>query len=228
MARVKLSGLLSDLSGSIAGMTFQQSSSGLTLRKKPIPLKINSQSQLIQRQNLAYLQSLWFDLSSVERAKWHYFLSWSNQSQNHNSHLLITGYQLFIKYQSSRLLAGLSPLTSFAFEPLNPPTLTFELYNPGVTFYALFSDYVSSGQYFFNLFLTPPVNVGTSYRNAGLRYMATSYHEDRFYYIIDSYVKTFGAVPLPGQQVNFRIYFFGVNSPVLGFFQTGSKIIQTL
>lgn len=228
MARVKLSGLLSDLSGSVAGMTFQQSLSGLTLRKKPIPLKINSQSQLIQRQNLSYLQSLWFNLSLVDRDKWKYFLSWSNQSQNHNTHLLISGYQLFIKYQSARILAGLPVLTSFVFEPINYGIIPFDLYISGSTFYALFEDWVSADQYFFNLFLTPPVSLGSAYRNPNLRFMKVSYHVDRQYYLINSYLNAFGSLPSLGQQVNFRMYWFGINSPVLGFYQTGSKIIQSI
>jgi hypothetical protein len=119
MARIKLSGILSEISGSVSGMTFQNSLSGLTLRKKPIPLNPKSQSQLNQRNSLTYLQNLWFELSQVDRNKWIYFISWSNQSQKHNTHLLLSGYQLFIKYQSARLIAGLPVLTSFVFEPIN-------------------------------------------------------------------------------------------------------------
>jgi hypothetical protein len=228
MARIKLSGILSEISGSVSGMTFQNSLSGLTLRKKPIPLNPKSQSQLNQRNSLTYLQNLWFELSQVDRNKWIYFISWSNQSQKHNTHLLLSGFQLFIKYQSARLIAGLPVLTSFVFEPINYPLLTFDLYNSGSTFYALFSDWVSSDQYFFNLFLTPPVNVGTSYRNVGLRFMPVSYHVDRQYYLINPYLNAFGSLPSPNQQVNFRMYWFGINSPVLGFYQTGSKIIKTI
>jgi len=55
MARIKLSGILSEISGSVSGMTFQNSLSGLTLRKKPIPLNPKSQSQLNQRNSLTYL-----------------------------------------------------------------------------------------------------------------------------------------------------------------------------
>jgi hypothetical protein len=227
MARIKTSGILSEISGSVSGMTFQQSLSGLTLRKKPIPLKINSGPQLNQRSSISYLQNLWFSLSQVDRNKWIYFLTWSKQAQNHNSNLLISGYQLFIKYQSARILAGLIPLTSFTFEPLNLPIISFEIYNSGTQFFILFSDYVTVDQYFFNIFLTHPVNVGTAYRVNGLRFMKVSHYVDRYYYIIDPYVKAFGIIPLSGQQVNFRIYWFGANSPVLGFYQTGSKIIKS-
>jgi hypothetical protein len=227
MARIKTSGILSEISGSVSGMTFQQSLSGLTLRKKPLPLKINTGAQLNQRSSISYLQNLWFSLSQIDRNKWIYFLTWSKQAQNHNSNLLISGYQLFIKYQSARILAGLTPLTSFTFEPLNLPLISFEIYNSGSQFFILFSDYVTIDQYFFNMFLTHPVNVGTAYRVNGLRFMKVSHYVDRYYYIINPYLKAFGIIPLPGQQVNFRIYWFGANSPVLGFYQTGSKIIKS-
>jgi hypothetical protein len=228
MARIKTSGLISDISGSVSGMTFQKSSSGLTLRKKPIPLNPQSPPQLIQRSAITYLQNLWISLSQPDRDKWIYFLSWSNQSQNHNSKLIISGYQLFIKYQSARMLAGLSPLLSFVFEPINKPYLPFSFYNPGVTFYILFHDYVSNSQYFFNLFLSSPVNVGTKFRNYGLKFMPVFFTEDHQYYLYDSYLKYFGEIPLPGQQVNYKIYWFGINSPVLGFYETGTSIIKTL
>ena len=85
MARVKLSGLISDISGSVSGMTFQQSAGGLTLRKKPFPINVSSVSQLNQRALIRSIQNLWFELSQSDRDKWNYFLSWSNQSQNHNT-----------------------------------------------------------------------------------------------------------------------------------------------
>jgi hypothetical protein len=228
MARIKTSGLISNISGSVAGMTFQQANSGLILRKKPIPLKIDSPSQHHQRNSISFLQSYWRDLADEDRLKWQYFLSWSNQSQNHNTHLLINGYQLFLKYQSARLLAGLDVLLNFSFVPLEVVPKTFVLFNSGSTFYMFFDDYVSSDQYFFNLFLTMPVNIGTKYRNNGLRFIPVTYHTERQYYLIDKYQSIFGSVPSAGAQLNFRIYWFGITSPVLGFYQTGSKIIQSI
>jgi hypothetical protein len=58
--------------------------------------------------------------------------------------------------------------------------------------------------------------------------MPVSYHVDRQYYLINPYLNAFGSLPSPNQQVNFRMYWFGINSPVLGFYQTGSKIIKTI
>jgi hypothetical protein len=226
MARLKTSGLISDISGSISGMTFQHSVSGLIVRKKPIPLKIDSDSQHSQRGSMSYLQSQWLAMSEIDRNKWKYFLSWSNQSQKHNQHLLISGYQLFLKYQSARLLAGLSVLTNFSFVPLAVVPKTLALYNSGSTFLVLFDDYVQSDAYFFNLFLTSPVNFGTAYRCNGLRFMPVTYKTDTQYYLIGSYEGIFGTIPPVGAQLNYRIYWFGITSPVLGFYQTGTKIIK--
>jgi hypothetical protein len=228
MARIKTSGFISDISGSVSGMTFQQSASGLILRKKPIPLKSFSDSQSVIRSRILYLQSLWFSLPEEDRNKWKYFLSWSNQSQNHNKHLLISGYQLFIKYNSARLLAGLNVLTTFSFVPLDVVPRSFDLYNTGSTFYAFFNDYVESTDYFFNLFLSLPVNVGTAYRVNGLRFMPVLYDSDQLFYLVDSYSAIFNYIPAIGSQLNFRLYWFGITSPVLGFYETGSKIIKTL
>jgi len=226
MARIKTSGLISDISGSVSGMTFQKGVSGLVLRKKPIPLKIDSASQHKQRNAITFLQSKWALLTTGERNKWKYFLSWSNQSQKHNQHLLISGYQLYLKYQSARLLAGLNVITDFSFVPLDVVPRTLEIYNSGSTFFVLFDDYVQSDAYFFNLFLTMPVNVGTAYRCNCLRFMPVTYKTDTQYYLVGSYEGIFGTIPPVGSQLNYRIYWFGITSPVLGFYQTGTKIIQ--
>lgn len=226
MARIKYSSLVAKISGSVAGITFQDSKSGPILRSKPIPIHSKSESQLNIRSQIQTIHNAWFALSSGDRAKWNYFLSWSKQTQKHNPNLLINGYQLYCKYQSARLTAGLGLLSSFDFTPLESYPNSFELYNSGATFYAFFPDYVQSVKYFFNLFLTYPVSVGSAYRNNGLRFMPVSYGDGPLYYLINSYPAAFGVLPLPSQQVNFRIYWFGTTSPTLGYYQTGSKIIK--
>lgn len=228
MARVQLGSIITDISGSIGGNSFSKDHYGLSIRRKPLPINPQSINQSVQRNRITNLQALWLALTIEDREKWNYFVYWSHQSLKNNHSKLLSGYNLFLKYQSARLMAGLSILSTFDFVPLTVIPDSFTLYNSGSTFYALMNDYVSSDQYFFNLFLSYPVNINTAYRSNGLRFMKVSYHTDRFYYLIDPYQAAFSILPVPGQQVNFRIYWFGITSPVLGFYQTGTKIIQAV
>ena len=79
----------------LSGEIIQESAAGPVLRSKPLPLKSQTEFQLNYRGKMQYLQNAWLNLSTAERDKWKYVLSWSNQSQKHNIHLLISGYQLF-------------------------------------------------------------------------------------------------------------------------------------
>jgi len=225
MARLKTSGLISDIAGSVSGMTFQQSAAGLILRKKPIPLKIDSDSQHVQRNRISFLQSQWLQMSEVDRYKWKYFLSWSNQSQKHNQHLLLSGYQLYLKYQTARLLAGYSLLTDFTFEPLYGSPSFSSISVSGSTLYLVLIASPDSNRSCMNCFLSNIVRNGTSYRNSGLRFVPSVQYTPGYYSFLDNYQKIFGFLPLAGDQICFRFYFFNIYSPVLGFYLTGSTVI---
>lgn len=78
MAQVQLSGLVSHIKGSIAGTTFQSSASGLTMRKKPIPVGRGTNQQFAQRNIVAQLAYTWENMTDAQRALWASFANFSN------------------------------------------------------------------------------------------------------------------------------------------------------
>lgn len=84
MARVTLSGLVSDIKGSINGSTFQRSASGLTLRNKPIPVGKGSSSQQLIRRTNSLLSTAWENLTDAERLTWKNFAAFTNGSGKTN------------------------------------------------------------------------------------------------------------------------------------------------
>ena len=72
MAKIKLGAFITDVRGSVGGMTFQGSSSGFILRNKP---KYNVSSQRINKSSLSYMSQLneiWRTLSQSDKKKWQY------------------------------------------------------------------------------------------------------------------------------------------------------------
>ena len=82
MARVKLGPLITDISGSIGGMTIQRNKFGITLRQKPIPVYKFTPAQITIRTYIATIQAAWQNLTDAERLQWNRFLDFSGQTIN--------------------------------------------------------------------------------------------------------------------------------------------------
>lgn len=78
MAIVSLSGLISDIRGSVSGSTFQQSGAGLTMRKKPLPIGQSTNRQYLIRARQGQLNRAWLTLSDEQRLAWTAFSNYVN------------------------------------------------------------------------------------------------------------------------------------------------------
>ncbi len=108
MAIIVTSGLVSHIRGSVAGSTFQRSASGLTMRKKPLPVGRGTNSQLNQRNIVAQLNVAWNQLNDGERLQWSSFSNYTNgigktNKQNQSAN---TGKTQFVAVNSWLLLYG--------------------------------------------------------------------------------------------------------------------------
>lgn len=113
MARIRYSGLVQDISGSIGGTTFQRNAFGSTIRSKPTPVKSLTASQQASRVYMSQCITLWNGLSVANRALWDRAVSYYIVFSKFNKTSLLTGRALFIKYNLIRLRAGLSVMTTF-------------------------------------------------------------------------------------------------------------------
>ena len=69
MARVKFGSLVTEISGSIGGSTFQRNSFGNTLRNKPNPIRSRTAAQLSIRQYMKQAHAGWTALTAAERQR---------------------------------------------------------------------------------------------------------------------------------------------------------------
>ncbi len=70
MALVTLSGLVSNIKGSVNGTTFQRSASGLTMRNKPTTVGRGTNAQFNIRNINAQLNYAWSNLTDAQRQVW--------------------------------------------------------------------------------------------------------------------------------------------------------------
>lgn len=117
---VKLSGLVSEVAGSMGGMTLQRSPDGTIGRSKPLPIRRRSTYSSDARQRLHSLLYTWRSLSPTQRADWQTFsntLSWYNRF---GDPVPGTGYRAFLR---NNLASWSSPAGSYTATPnLVPPT----------------------------------------------------------------------------------------------------------
>lgn len=97
MAKVKLSGLLSGISGSVGGATFATGSNGLYVRNRSISANRNTQAQLNQRLNMATYSGQWRGLTDSDRLSWSQSASLFPYTDVFGDKKTYTGFQLYMK-----------------------------------------------------------------------------------------------------------------------------------
>lgn len=104
MAKIKLSSLISDISGKVGGSIFQSSLSGHTVRNLNYPTNRKTDPQENIRNISIRLQKAWYDITPSQRTYWRKYAWMRKEPQINNPHLYLNGHQLFLKINHYRLL----------------------------------------------------------------------------------------------------------------------------
>lgn len=128
MARIRFSGLVVDIRGSIGSTTLQKNAYGYTIKNKANVIRPNTVFQdTIKRYWLQCIQG-WQSLTQPQQALWDFFVAQQKQFSRNNPSAQLSGYALFIKWNMSRLQsnAGIEPLpgSGIIFMPLFSPIIT--------------------------------------------------------------------------------------------------------
>ncbi len=121
MARIIYGSIITDIKGSIGGITFQKNGSGTIARLKPRKTKANTQKQRDQQPRLKEVQSAWNALTLVNKILWNDFAAANNKIGLDGQEKKLTGYQWFLTINENRLLFDDSILSV-------PPV--YEIVNP--------------------------------------------------------------------------------------------------
>lgn len=221
MARVKLSPLLTDISGSIGGMTIQRNKFGMTLRRKPLPIRSATTAQLNVRVLMVTIQKAWQNLTDAQRLQWNRFLDFSGQTINRDRSVKLSGHALYIKYQLYRLLSGYSLLTTLTYVPMPAVPLIDEITLAGGVFELEFATAVDYSDYFFIFSITTPRGENRAFSRRGLRYMKVTRADTAFFEIQDPYITAFGILPAVPHFIHYSIKWFSGLAPVFTGITTG-------
>ena len=227
MARVKLGPLITDISGSIGGMTIQRNKFGITLRQKPIPLYKFTPAQITIRTYIATIQAAWQNLTDAERLQWNRFLDFSGQTINRDRSVKLSGHSLYLKYQLYRLLTGMSLLTTLTYVPM--PTIS-DVVGLTVEVDSLqmeLSAECDHTKLFFMFFISNPRHENKAPSRHGLRYMSTAIATGTVFQIKEAYKAAFGVLPAAATWAHYSIQFFSVLAPVYSGIVHGKYIIET-
>jgi hypothetical protein len=219
MARVKFGSVISEVSGSIAGVTFQKYYGGSSIRKKPLPSKSASQSQVIARNFVAQVQQSWASLTDAQRQSWSSFLSYAPAFQSNNKKVVLKGYSLFLKYNLLRLHAGFTILTAISYAPLDLiiPEWSLTLDEGTSEFYFYFDSGVDPASYGL-LIKASPSRLNPSLSSLSrMRVMAVQSYGVAYdtYRIDNAFEAIFGVLPSIGDKLLVEMTLFLISAPII-------------
>lgn len=226
MARIKYSGLISDISGSLAGTTFQRGYFGQVLRKKPIPCNRQTAAQLNVRSIMQTVQQSWHALTPLQKSQWNRFIAYSMQTTRRTKTITLSGHALFLKYQTIRLLTGFSQLSTIAYAPLgdHPNVDGFEI--DGGDLSIQFDDNVDHTDIFFLLKVSRPLDQNHYFKWNSLRLMVPAISTNDHYDFTSSYTQCFGNPPSDGDYVHYSLTWFSVIAPIIARPQVGISTVD--
>ena len=214
MARVKLSPILTQASGSIGGITLQRNKYGMTMRQKPLPIDHGSSAQYIVRQHMITIQAAWQNLTDAQRLQWNRFPDFSGQTINRDRSVKISGHSLYLKYQLFRLLSGYSLLTTITYIPMPTPVQIAGLIIAADSLILETEDTVTHSAFFFLFRVTTPRHENRAPSPRGLRYMFTTPATEQEFQIKEAYKTAFGILPAYHSWFHYSLQSFSVLAPV--------------
>lgn len=130
MARIIYGPIITDIKGSIGGITFQKNGAGTIARLKPRKVKTNTQKQRDQQPRLKQVQREWNLLSLVNKILWNDFAAINNKIGLDGQEKTLTGYQWFLSINENLLLINQDILESPpVYEIVNPTNELLVIYN---------------------------------------------------------------------------------------------------
>ena len=107
----KLGPLVSAVTGSVGGTTFQRSANGLLVKSKPLPTLRRSTAAVNARQRTATLNTAWFKLDESERAAWADFALTQEFVNRFGDPVTGTAYMAFMRCNQGAYLSAAGSYT---------------------------------------------------------------------------------------------------------------------
>lgn len=106
MALVEYGSIITDIRGSIGGLTFQHTKSGKIARLKPSPFKHQNQSQQDKHKIVTSAVAQWHDLTLSEKLSWNAYADVNQREDRFGRMRSLTGFNWFYSINYNRLALG--------------------------------------------------------------------------------------------------------------------------
>jgi hypothetical protein len=134
MARVTYGSIITDIKGSIGGITFQHNANAKIARLRFTKAKKNTQKQITKITEFQTVLSLWQTLDGTEKAAWNAFAATYTKEDKWGNVKTLSGFQYFNSINNYLLLISESMITA-------PPTWSTPLVVQDYTAVAIFNDF---------------------------------------------------------------------------------------
>jgi hypothetical protein len=201
MAKIQLGGIISDITGSIGGTTFQRGNGVYVARKKSIPRKFNSSLQQLTLKYLSTINAAWNDLSVEEL---HAFDGWAAMLQIYKhkqfKHIL-SGIELFRQINFYRAANNLALITSAPMSYYNAEPANLSDIISGADLIVEFDRVIDSTNETAYIFLSSPVSNKSRQPGNKLRLMSAAQTSVTQFTVTESYTNAFGNLITPGSYI---------------------------
>lgn len=226
MAKGKYGSLISKISGSIGGTTFQNSNSGLIIKNKINKNPKNSISRNNSNSHFQYLSSLYLSLTQAQIATWKKWILFKQKRQYGNNYRLLQPKEAFIKFNYYNRLFGKDIIYYPPFHYTLYSDVSVDIYTDIKSLRLNTSRPLNPNAEILILSLTRKVN--NSINNPGSRYRLIVQNFDVGYFINikDEYERQLGSIPLLGDTIFAKWYLFGFTDLTLSCKWEEKKVIE--
>jgi len=162
MARVTYGTPINELTGSIAGTTFQRNFSGTIVRSKPNKI-INPSNLLGSKQlGLSALVTQWNSLTSIQKAGWNALAAAHDHTDPWGTIRTISGYQWFLSNNLNLYAIGTNRIGDAPAYLLPDPPPNYSLLFQAAELLIAFTESYDPDPYTLVIYATPPVRTTSS------------------------------------------------------------------
>jgi len=213
MARIIYSALIESIKGSIGGTTFQKNKHGYTIKKKPCIVNPNTTRQNSRKVHFSRASRAWRDLSDAQRLAYNTFATDFPQYTKNNPDSKLTGFEVFVKTNSLRLLRGLTILTAAGADIPNSDTCTYALRGDGSHFYIDITSVNEDEEWLILFFLSRPLVSTKNFIGSAVRYVTWGTNTNQSLERSALYSAIFGVIPTVGNRIALDAVFLADNRP---------------
>lgn len=215
MARISLSPLFNAIAGSVGNATFQNHSSGTSLRTKPSPRKFRTVCQSGIGSNILYLQRLWQSMVDSQKAAYANYNSLSRVTCKHNKNVLLKGFQIFLRHNLLLMSVGHEPCQYLYSQNVPEITISYSVYIDDVELSLTLVDAFQDEVFVPIIKLSRPLSSPNCFDKSLLRIVNPFYPGPIIFSMLDNYVLKFGYNVRPGESVYCSIMYVAKSFPLI-------------